>query len=358
MVSKLNYPQIGLLILAWFIADLLTPLIIRLCHRIGAVDRPHSYKIHKDAVPFLGGVAIYVSFSIALFSILRFSGYEENKALFSIIFGGSLVVLVGAIDDFRPLSAVIKLLILFVVTWFLARFGVRIEMSGLFWVDLLLTLIWIAGVTSSVNSMDNMDGAAAGIGAIAALATALVAFYSYPFGQPGVSYVAITLFGACLGFLRYNFRPARIFLGDNGSLLLGFLLASLMVLTGWAQDDKFKAIIIPCSILVVPLYDITLSTILRIRSGAVSGIVEAIVYCGQDHLSHRLVAMGLSQQMAVITMYAFGVIGGCLGFVISRPEVTPDIYIPITGVSFLILILFGVYLNKANVHSEKNAKSV
>ena len=131
-----------------------------------------------------------------------------------------------------------------------------------------------------------------------------------------------------------------------------------MVLTGWARDDKFKAIIIPCSILVVPLYDITLSTILRIRNGAVSGIVEAIVYCGQDHLSHRLVAMGLSQQMAVITMYAFGLVGGCLGFVISQPEVTPDIYIPITAISILVLILFGAYLNKANVYPKKNAKSV
>ncbi len=353
MVAKLNYPQIGLLILAWFIADLLTPLIIRLCHRIGAVDRPHTYKLHKKAVPFLGGVAIYVSFSIALFSILRFSGYEENKALFSIIFGGCLVILVGAIDDFRPISAVVKLVILFVVTWFLARFGVQIDMTGFFWVDLLLTLVWIAGVTSSVNSMDNMDGAATGIAAVAALSTFFVAFYSPPFGQPGVSFVAITLFGCCLGFLRYNFRPAQIFLGDNGSLLLGFLIASLMVLTGWARDDKIKAIIIPCSILVVPLYDITLSTILRIRNGVVGGIVEAIVYCGQDHLSHRLVAKGLSQEFAVIVMYIFGLVGGALGFFISRPEVTPEIYLPLTAGSMVILVMFGAYLDRDFNYSKK-----
>lgn len=354
MVAKLNYPQIGLLILAWFIADLATPLIIHLCHRIGAVDRPHTYKLHKNPVPFLGGVAIYLSFSIALFSILRFTGYEENRELFAIIFGGCLIVLVGAIDDFRPISAVLKLFILFVVTWFLAKFGVRIEMAGIFWVDLFLTLVWIAGVTSAVNSLDNMDGAAAGVSAVAALATFLIAFYSAPFGQPGVSFVAITLFGACLGFLRYNFRPARIFLGDNGSLLLGFLIASLMVLTGWARDDKFKAVVVPCSILVVPLFDITLCTILRIRNGVVKGIVGAIVYCGQDHLSHRLVALGLSQRMAVITMYAFGIIGGAMGFVISRPEVTQEYYIPMTTVSIVILILFGHYLDRAPVYTDKD----
>ncbi len=267
-----------------------------------------------------------------------------------------MVILVGAIDDFRPISAVVKLFILFVVTWFLAKSNVHIEMTGVFWLDLMLTLVWITGVTSAVNSLDNMDGASTGIASIAAFATFLVSFYSPPFGQPGVSFVAIALCGSCLGFLRYNFAPARIFLGDNGSLLLGFLIASLMVLTGWARDDKFKAVIVPCAILVVPLYDITLCTILRIRNGVVNGVVDAIVYCGQDHLSHRLVALGLSKKMAVLTMYSFGIVGGAVGFVISREEVTPNAYIPITVISILGLVFFGEYLNKAPVYNEKDRK--
>jgi len=353
MVAKLNYPQIGLFILAWFAADLITPILIRICHRIGAVDRPHSYKIHRKPVPFLGGVAIYLSFSVVLFSILRFSGFEENKALFSIIFAGFFVVLIGTIDDFKPLSAVIKLVILLGVTWILSRFGVQINLIGIYWADLAFTVMWIVGVTSAVNSLDNMDGAAVGVCGIAAFWTFYIAFFWETYGQPGVSYIAIILFGACVGFLRYNFRPARIFLGDNGSLLLGFFLASLMVLTGWAREDKLKSIIVPCAILVVPLYDITLSTVLRIKNGVVNGVVHAIVYCGRDHISHRLVALGLTQRESVMMLYLFGMTGGAVGMIISRPEVTMSLYLPITGVSLLILIVLGAVLDRAKVYSEK-----
>jgi UDP-GlcNAc:undecaprenyl-phosphate/decaprenyl-phosphate GlcNAc-1-phosphate transferase len=353
MISKLNYPQIGLFIFAWFLADLLTPLVIHLAHRIGAVDRPHSYKIHQQPVPFLGGVAIYLAFSIALFSILRFTGFGENKAIFSIIFGGFLVILLGCIDDFKPISAVIKLVILFVATWLLSRFGVRITMVENDWVNLALTLFWIVGVTSAVNSLDNMDGAAAGVSAIAAFWTFFIAFYSPPVGQPGVSYVAITLFGACLGFLRYNFfSPARIFLGNNGALLMGFLLATLMALAGWSREDKMKAVIVPCAILCVPLYDITLSTILRIKNGVVRGVVGAIVYCGRDHLTHRLVALGLSRREAVLMLYLWGIMSGAVGMIIARDSVGPRIYLPLTAAAVAVLVGVGVVLDRARVYEK------
>lgn len=351
MISKFNYPQIGLFILAWFIADLLTPIIIRLAHHIGAVDKPHTYKIHTEPVPFLGGVAIFLSFSIALFSILRFTGFEENRANFAIIFSAFLVIVLGCIDDFRPISAVLKLLLLFGVTWLLSRFGVRIQLFMSTWPDLLLTLLWIVGVTSSVNSIDNMDGAAAGVSAIAAFWTFAVAFYFPPTGQPGVSYVAITLCGACLGFLRYNlFSPARVFLGNNGALVVGFLLATLVVLAGWSREDKLKAIIVPCAVLCVPLYDITLATILRIKNGVVQNPIQAIVYNGRDHLSHRLVALGLSKREAVLMMYLFGIVGGAIGMIISRDEVRMRTYVPITLVSLLVLIGFGIVLDRAKVY--------
>jgi len=356
MISKLNFPQIGLFIFAWFVADLLTPVLIHLAHRIGAVDRPHSYKIHQQPVPFLGGLAIFLSFSIALFSILRFTSFEENRAVFAIIFGAFLVIVLGCLDDFRPISAVIKLVILFGVTWLLSRYGVRITLFLSPWPDLILTLLWIVGVTSALNSIDNMDGAAAGISAIAAFWTFYIAFYFPPVGQAGVSYVAITLCGACLGFLRYNlFSPARIFLGNNGALLMGFLLATLMVLAGWSRQDKVKAIIVPCAILCVPLYDITLATILRIKNGVVRGLVQAIVYNGRDHLSHRLVALGLSKREAVMMMYLFGVLGGALGMILARDEVRPVTYIPIVGIALLTLVALGIILDRAKVYESNSA---
>lgn len=358
MISKLNYPQVGLFIFAWFLADLLTPLIIHLAHKIGAVDKPHSYKIHQQPVPFLGGVAIYLAFSVALFSILRFSSFAEHQAIFSIILGGFLVILLGCIDDFKPISAVIKLIILFVATWLLSRFGVRINLFQMEWPDLVLTLFWIVGVTSAVNSLDNMDGAAAGISAIAAFWTFYVAFYSPPVGQPGVSFVAITMFGACLGFLRYNlFSPAKIFLGNNGALLMGFLLATLMALAGWSRQDKLKAIIVPCAILCVPLYDITLSTILRIKNGVVKGVVGAIVYCGRDHLSHRLVALGLSRREAVLLLYLLGIMSGAVGMIIARDEVGPRVYLPLTGASLLVLVAVGWILDRAKVYEVRAPES-
>jgi UDP-GlcNAc:undecaprenyl-phosphate GlcNAc-1-phosphate transferase len=350
VIAKLNYPQIGLLILAWFVADLVTPLVIRLCLRIGALDRPHSYKIHKDPTPLLGGVALYVAFAVALFSILRFTTYEESRQIFAIVLGGFVIVVLGCIDSFRPLWAVAKLGVLLVVTVLLSRFDVHISLTNMPLLDLGLTLLWIAGVSSAMNSMDNMDGAATGVAGVAAFWTFYVAWYFEGFGQPRVSYVAITLLGACLGFLRYNFKPASIFLGDSGSLLLGFLLASLTVQAGWAREDPLKAVIIPCAILCVPLYDITLATILRIKQGVVKGPIDAIVYCGRDHLSHRLVALGLSQREAVMILYLFGMIGGTLGIVVSKKEVTAATYLPVMVVSLLALVVMGAILDRAKVY--------
>ena len=342
-----------MLILSWFVADLVTPLVIRLCHRIGALDRPHTYKTHAEPIPLLGGVAVYLAFAAALFSILRFTSLEENRDVFAIVAGGLAVLILGVIDGFRPIWAVAKLLILLGVTLLLARFGVRIALFGVWGPDLALTLLWIAGVASAMNSLDNMDGAATGVAAIASFWTFYVAWYFEGGGQPRVSYVAIALLGACLGFLRYNFRPARIFLGDGGSLLLGFLLAALTVQAGWARRDALKAVLVPCSILCVPLFDITLSTILRVRHGVVRGPFEAIVYCGRDHLSHRLVALGLSPREAVLILYLFAMIGGSVGVIIAREGVTRRTYLPLAVVSLVALGVLGVILDRAPVYPPK-----
>ncbi len=357
MIAKLNYPQVGLLILAWFAADLAAPLVIRLCRRIGALDRPHTYKSHKDPMPFLGGVVVFLGFAVSLFSILRFTSFEDNKDIFAILGGGFAVLVLGAVDGFRPLWAVLKLVILFGVTLLLSNFEVHISLTNEFWIDLVLTLLWVAGMASAMNSMDNMDGAAVGTAAVAAFWTFYVAWYSEGGGQPRVSYVAIALLGACLGFLRYNFSPARIFLGDNGSFLLGFLLAALTVQTGWSREDKLKALIVPCSILCVPLYDITLSTILRIKQGVVKGPIQAIVYCGRDHLSHRMIALGLSPREAVMMLYLFGMMGGTIGVIVAREEVMPVTYLPLTGVSLLALFMIGAILDRAKVYPHQQGKT-
>jgi UDP-GlcNAc:undecaprenyl-phosphate GlcNAc-1-phosphate transferase len=345
-------------ILAWFLADLAVPLFIRLSHRIGAVDRPHTYKTHREPVALLGGVGIYLAFTFTLFSVLRFPQPSQYMDIFAIAAGGLLVLVLGIVDGFRPLWAVGKLGVLLAVTFLLSHFGVRISLTGIWVADVGLTLLWIAGVSSAMNSLDNMDGAAGGTAAIAAFWTFYVAWYTGPWGQPHVSYVAIALMGACLGFLRYNWTPAKVFLGDNGSLLLGFLLAALTVQCGWSRGDRFKAVMVPCAILCVPLYDITLSTILRIRRGVVKNPIEAIVYCGRDHLSHRLVALGLTKREAVLVLYLFGMISGTVAVIVVRPEVDASVYVPILIGSLIALTVFGVILDRAKVYPNQLTEAV
>jgi len=350
VIAQLNHPQFWMLVFAWLLADLGVPLIIRLSHKVGALDRPHTYKTHQEPVALLGGVGIYIAFAATVFTVLRFPEPAQFMDIFAIVAGGFLVLILGVVDGFKPIWAVAKLGVLLIVTMLLSRFGVRITLTGIWGVDLALTLMWIAGVSSAMNSMDNMDGAAGGTAAIASFWTFYVSWYTGAWGQPHVSFVAIALMGACLGFLRYNWSPARIFLGDNGSLLLGFLLAALTVQCGWSRGDRIKAIIVPCAILCVPLYDITLSTVLRIVRGVVKNPVEAIVYCGRDHLSHRLVALGLSKREAVLVLYLFGMISGTVAVIIVRPEVKPPVYIPIAIISLMLLIAFGVMLDRAKVY--------
>lgn len=352
-MNLVNLPRLGLLVLAWLTADLMTPVLIRLARRIGAFDTPHSYKSHAKPVPFLGGLAILIAFSVAIAATLRFETPEANTPLFAILAGGCFMSIFGTLDDFRPVHAVFKLVMIGLVTYLLSTFGVAINVSAEPWINVALTLVWIAGVTSAMNSLDNMDGAVGGVSAIAAFFTFMVAFYAPPGErQLAVSYVALALMGASLGFLRYNWNPARIFLGNNGAFLLGFLLASMMVMTGWSKGDRIKAAIVPCAILVVPLYDITLATVLRIVSGIVKSPVAAIVYCGRDHLSHRLrKQFNLSVKAAVTVMYAIGIGGGLAAFVMAQPGSGPEIYWPIAIGGMLILSVLGFLLSRADVYS-------
>lgn len=350
MIETPYLPRLGLFVLAWLAADLLAPLLIRLANRIGAVDTPHTYKIHSRPVPFLGGFVILIAFTVTIVSTLRLTNFENFQPLLAIVLGGLVMALFGVLDDFKPLNAVFKLAILVSLTALLSKFNIVITIFENRYVDVALTLVWMAGLMSAMNSMDNMDGAAAGAGAMAAFWTLIVAVTREPI-QQGVHYLSIALLGACIGFLRYNVTPARMFLGNNGAFLIGFLLSSMMVLAGWSSQDRVKAVLIPCSILVVPLYDITLATILRIHAGVVTNPIQAIVYNGRDHLSHRLVKrFGLSRGGAVLFMMLIGFVGGLAGYFFSFEFVTSAVYLPVAGACILILIALGALLAQADVY--------
>jgi len=323
MKSLLSHPHLGILILAWFVADLVVPTLVSLAHRFGLVDRPggHGGKLQRTPIPYLGGLGVFTAFTVALLSTLRFESIEAFVPFGVILAGAAVVVTLGLLDDHRPISAMVKLGVLFAVTIALSTFGIEMRLlpsafGGVF--DLALTLVWIVGVISATNSLDNTDGVVGGTSAIAALSIAAIAWGTSAFeAQPWLSYLAVALVGSSLGFLRYNFPPARIYLGDNGSFLIGFLLATILVF-GEYSTDPVQAILIPCLVLVVPLYDITLATVLRIRDGDVRSWREAVHYCGKDHLAHLLMGAGLSKRQAVGVLYALAAAGGATAVAVHR----------------------------------------
>lgn len=326
MLSRLNYPHPAIFILAWFLVDLLTALVLHAARRRGLFDRQDGHKQHLGDIPCLGGIGIALGFALTIASLLRLDPPRVPRAFWDLLFhsaytpllglalGGLIVWLMGLLDDFRPIRATVKLGVLFLVTVLLWFMQVRMEIvpAPLGLLNLPLTFLWIMGTTSALNSLDNHDGVAGGTAAIAALTVFVIAWgHSAQSAQTDLSYVALALAGSALGFLRHNFPPARIFLGDNGSLLVGFLLAGMMVMGGWSQTP-LKAVVIPVLILTVPLYDIALSTILRLVRGRVHTVVEAVEYCGRDHISHRLVYLGLSARQTTLSFYAAAFASGLL----------------------------------------------
>ena len=340
MKSIVNYPHLSIFVLAWFVADLLIPCLIWAGHRVGILDRPGGHKGQKIPVPFLGGVGIFVAFTVSVCSTLRFESLESLLPFVGVIFGGAVVVTLGFIDDIKPINAIVKLAVLFATTLVLAFFGITINLfPTVLWnlPNILLTLFWIVGVTSAKNSLDNTDGVAGGVAALTGLFVFAIAWGTSPAdAQPWLSYLAVALVGSCCGFLRYNLPPARIYLGDNGSFFLGYILATLLVFCKYSTDP-LKAVIVPCLILSVPIYDIALATILRIRDGDVRNWRDAVLYCGRDHLAHLLMGLRFSKRVTVCFIYSLTIIGGVTALLVMNAT-HPALYLAITGtyVSFLV----------------------
>ncbi len=321
-----NLSYVGILILAWVVADLLFPLIISLSRRLGAVDRPSGHKRQAQPVPYLGGIGICCALSVAVLATLSFDRIDAWLPLAGIPVGGLVVLVVGLLDDWRPVNAVVKLLIIFVASLIVLAFGVRATLLPAPWgilPNLVLSMLWIAGITSALNSIDNTDGAAGGVTAVAA--AGVCAAYLVRNGsadQPSIMALSCALMGACFGFLRYNWPRARIYLGDNGSFFLGFTLASMLLFAKWT-DNPLRSAIIPWVLVTVPVLDLVLSTALRYYHGVVRSLREAIVHCGHDHLSHRLQALGMSRAGSSVVLWSVG--GVAAAETITLCEVRSDL---------------------------------
>ncbi len=303
-----------------------TPLVRRLAYRFGVVDAPNARKIHLNPIPLLGGIAIYVAFIIALVGFgglakaASGSGYVFWQTV-SILLGATVLAVVGAFDDKWGLTPKAKLLAQGVAAIGLIATGIRVDFLHLFsgdltWVNGLannvVTVIWVVGITNALNLMDNMDGLAGGVAAIASSFFFALAVFN---DQTYVAPLAAALAGACLGFLFYNFKPqgpASIFMGDAGSMFLGFTLAVIGIIVRFPLKPNGTDFtwLVPILVLGVPIFDTTLVTISRRRRGI------SIFTAGKDHFSHRLVRLGLSHQQAVMLIYLVATALGAVGLAV------------------------------------------
>ncbi len=285
-----------------------TPLARKLGLRMHAVDQPDpSRKVHTIPTPRLGGVAIFLSTLIA--ALLLGEKYKVDQ-LASILVGASLVSFMGLIDDRYTLSAGVKLLGQIFAAVLLIVSGVTVGTLHHFWLDRAVTLVWIVGITNAFNLLDNMDGLSGGVAAIAAAYFALMCSFS---GQYLVGALSIAVMAACIGFLFYNWNPATIFMGDSGSIFLGFMLAAIGIKIRFPDNMPFVTWMIPLLVLGVPLFDTTLVIISRTRRG-----LNPLTTPGTDHTSHRLTYAGLTRREAVLVIYVAAFVLGMAAIFVTR----------------------------------------
>ncbi len=283
----------------------LTPIMRDAAIRFDIVDRPDGrLKVQRGPVPYLGGLAVYLAFLVTLSLTFSF-----DRQVLGLLLGGTLALLLGLIDDLGFLSPHVKLAGQLLAAFVLVKSGIRIEIAVIpDWVTMPISVVWIVGLTNAFNIIDIMDGLAAGVACICSLALFYVALAS---DQGVIAIMAVSLSGALLGFLRYNFEPARIYMGDAGSLFLGCMLGSLAMIGRYSGENRL-GILAPIVILGVPLFDTAFVSYIRWRRGM------RIFFGSPDHFALRLRKWRLSTRQTVLCSYAMSAALGFLGILMTR----------------------------------------
>jgi UDP-GlcNAc:undecaprenyl-phosphate/decaprenyl-phosphate GlcNAc-1-phosphate transferase len=293
---------------------LLTVPVRALAIRVGMVDLPGPRKVHLKPIPLLGGLAMYGGVMMAI--LIVFDGVARAQ-VFGIVTGATLVAVVGILDDRGLLHHQIKLFVgMPLAAVILLASGIHAQVFSLVvagnagrWLDAALTIVWVVGITASFSILDHMDGLCAGV---AAMASAFFALLAYLNGQTLVTVLAASVLGAATGFLRWNFKPAKIFMGDGGAMFLGFLMATLALKLRLEHASSVASWLAPVLILSATIFDTTLVTISRSRRGLLPFTTP-----GKDHSAHRLANLGLGQRGAVLTMYLAGALCGSAAVLVA-----------------------------------------
>lgn len=325
--------------IALFASLVLAVPVRALALRVGMVDLPGPRKVHLEPIPLLGGLAIYGGVLLGVYSL--FQG-EARAQIAAILAGATLIAAVGILDDRGWLHHQVKLFLgMPVAAGILLLSGIHAQIFSVLVggkiggaLDAVLTVIWVVGITASFSILDHMDGLCAGVAAMASVFFAMLAYLN---GQTLVSVLAAAVLGAAAGFLRWNFKPAKIFMGDGGAMFLGFLMATLSLKLRLEHASHFSSWLAPVLVLGATIFDTTLVTISRSRRGLIPFATP-----GKDHAAHRLANLGLGQRGAVLAMYLIGAITGSLAILVSylptRQSIlvaTVVVAVALIGVAFL-----------------------
>jgi UDP-GlcNAc:undecaprenyl-phosphate GlcNAc-1-phosphate transferase len=305
------------------------PFVRKAAIRWGFMDLPSARKVHTHPVPRLGGVAIYLGCIIALVAF----GHQFYVAqVVSMLVGATLVSFLGVWDDRHGLRPLFKLAGQTLAAGILYLSGVQVGFLHHPVLNIAATLLWVVGITNAMNLLDNMDGLSGGVATVACIFFFLLAVMS---GQYLVASLAAALLGACVGFLYYNLNPASIFMGDSGSLFIGFMLAALGIKLRFPDNVAFVTWMIPVVVLGLPIFDTTLVVISRLRRG-----LNPLTSPGKDHVSHRLVLMGASQREAVLILYLVCCALGVIAMFLTQASIIEGYFI---GMLLVVVAAYALY---------------
>lgn len=341
---------VGPLAIVFLIVFLGTPLVKKLAVKVNAIDKPEARKVHVEVMPRLGGLAICLGFWAGVLLTQPLTG-----EILGLLGGGFLICLVGVWDDIKGVSPKVKLLVQILAACLALAMGIRVEfmthpLQGVISLGVFsypLTVLWIIGVTNAVNLIDGLDGLAAGVSAIAALTIGFVSFLEAE-GFARVGMLAFLLAAAILGFLKYNFHPARIFMGDTGSLFLGFNL-SVLAIMGLTKSATVVSLFLPVIILGIPILDTTLAIFRRFHNG------KPIFSPDKEHLHHRLLDLGLSHRRTVLVIYGVSLLLGVSAVLMSILTTAQGmlIMLAVTGGVFFAADRLGLLRKAGTVKGKK-----
>lgn len=339
---------ISVSVVLWNIPD-----VINFGLKFGIVDRPNARKIHKQPVVRVGGISIFIGTITALLIVWRLGGFatvspSREWELWGLVIGSIGFFAIGLADDLYNLSATLRLLLQLAVASFCWYVGVRIEfltvpfhgLVHLGWLSLPITVIWLAGMANAINWIDGVDGLAAGVSGIAAVVMLIVSLFMQ---QSAAALIAASLAGSALGFLRYNFNPAKIFMGDGGAYFMGFTLAGIGVI-GLVKTTAVTAVILPYVILAVPILDMSAVIISRVSRG------KSPLAADNSHLHHWLLKSGLSHRLTVLFIYALTLWVGSIALAVSG---FPSGWGYVFGASLLLCYLIGCIWRNVRINARK-----